>query len=121
MVCECTILCKNVNNPSPQENVKIILCDGEVNEICSINLRMIVEFEDDSIQLSQLNLDFNSIDGKNNDNDNSLLNVTKYTKEKIKKLQEFFDGKTINQLKDAIKKNNGDVDKAIYYLIDQNS
>ena len=121
LVCECTILCKNVNNPSPQENVKIILCDGEVNEICSINLRMIVEFEDDSIQLSQLNLDFNSIDGKNNDNDNSLLNVTKYTKEKIKKLQEFFDGKTINQLKDAIKKNNGDVDKAIYYLIDQNS
>ncbi len=124
LVCECTILCKNVNNPSPQENVKIILCDGELNEICSINLRMIVEFEDDSIQLSQLNFN-SSIDGKkndnDNDNDNSLLNVTKYTKEKIKKLQEFFDGKTINQLKDAIKKNNGDVDKAIYYLIDQNS
>ena len=59
---------------------------------------MTVEFEDDTIQLSQLNLDCNSsVDWKNNDTDNSLLNVTRYIKEKIKKLQEFFDGKTINQ------------------------
>ena len=46
---------------------------------------MTVEFEDDTIQLSQLNLDCNSsVDWKNNDTDNSLLNVTKYTKEKLK-------------------------------------
>ena len=120
-VFEYTILCKNLNNPSPQENLKIVFCDGDENEICSTNLLMNVEFEDNSINFSQLNFDFNSNTDRKKNNEYNDLNISKHTAKKIKTLQDFFDGKTIKQLKDAIQENDGDVDKAIQFLIEENS
>ncbi len=82
---------------------------------------MNVEFEDNSINFSQLNFDFNSNTDRKKNNEYNDLNISKHTAKKIKTLQDFFDGKTIKQLKDAIQENDGDVDKAIQFLIEENS
>ena len=82
---------------------------------------MNVEFEDNSINFSQLNLDFNSNTDRKKNNEFNDLNISKHTAKKIKTLQDFFDGKTIKQLQDALQENDGDVKKAVQFLIEENS
>ena len=113
------ILCKNLNKPSPEENIKIILCDGNGNEITSIKHLMNIEFEEQDIQFSKLNDNFLLDKNQIENNNNSVLDITHYS-EKINKLRDFFDEKKINQIKEALEKNKGNIDAAINDLLDMN-